>query len=110
MTDEETPEKKHADTANNVAVILAVGISASLFLVTAALLAAAWMRFSSGVGEGLSENGTQLLTGWGGGIIGVLGSYIGFTFGKKVNGEPFLPGAPPPKTPEPPPEPEPLGP
>ena len=107
----EDPEKKHRDTANTVAVILAIGISASLFLVTAALLAAAWMRFSSGVGEGLSENGTQLLTGWGGGIIGVLGSYIGFTFGKKVNGDSFLPGAPPPKPPKEPSSPtEPLGP
>jgi hypothetical protein len=29
----------------------------------------------------LSENATQVLTGWGGGIIGVLGSYIGYRVG-----------------------------
>ena len=29
----------------------------------------------------LSENAAQVLTGWGGGIIGVLGSYIGYRIG-----------------------------
>jgi len=29
----------------------------------------------------LSENATQVLTGWGGGIIGVVGSYIGYRVG-----------------------------
>lgn len=26
---------------------------------------------------------TQVLTGWGGGIIGVLGAYVGYSFSKK---------------------------
>ena len=29
----------------------------------------------------LSENATQVLTGWGGGMIGVIGSYIGYRVG-----------------------------
>ena len=29
----------------------------------------------------LSENATQVLTGWGGGIIGILGAYIGYRVG-----------------------------
>ena len=94
--EEPKPRKEMAEAAGKVAIILAVGISASLFLVTFALLAAAWMRFSSGVGEGLSENGTQLLTGWGGGMIGVLGSYLGYTLGKK-EGEKNGFGIPPPE-------------
>jgi len=84
-------KKEHSEAAGKVAVILAAGISISLILVTGALLAAAWMRFASGIGEGLSENGTQLLTGWGGGIVGVLGSYLGYTLGKKDAIKDFLP-------------------
>jgi hypothetical protein len=29
----------------------------------------------------LSENATQVLTGWGGGMVGVIGSYIGYRVG-----------------------------
>lgn len=31
--------------------------------------------------QALSENAAQVLTGWGGGIIGILGSYIGYRVG-----------------------------
>lgn len=65
--------------ASNVALVLAAGVVMALNVITAALLIAA---FHVDPPE-LSANGTQLLTGWGGGIIGVLGSYIGFTFGQK---------------------------
>lgn len=81
----------HRPTADMVAIILATGISVALIIVTAALLYAAFLRLGVDPDSGLSENGTQLLTGWGGGIIGVLGSFIGFTFGKKVNGDKPLP-------------------
>jgi hypothetical protein len=74
---------KDRPASERVAVILAIGISTSLNIVTAAMMYAAWTRITAGGTVGLSENGTQLLTGWGGGIIGVLGSYIGFTFGKR---------------------------
>jgi hypothetical protein len=62
--------------------------------------AQAQLRLGVDVNSGISENGTQLLTGWGGGIIGVLGSYIGFTFGKKSS-DPFLPDALPAPKPKP---------
>lgn len=86
MTDGEKeagPQKPRLGTSDIVAIILAAGIALALNIVTFALLYAAIIRLGINVNAGLSENGTQLLTGWGGGIIGVLGSYIGFTFGKR---------------------------
>lgn len=77
MSDEE-----RQTTAERVAVILAIGISMALNFVTLALVWAAYNRLGQS-GQGLSENGTQLLTGWGGGIIGVLGAYVGYSFGRK---------------------------
>jgi hypothetical protein len=79
-------------TSDTVAIILAASIGLALNAVTIAILWAAAYRLGVDVNSGISENGTQLLTGWGGGIIGVLGSYIGFTFGKKSS-DPFLPDA-----------------
>lgn len=72
----------HRSTAERVAIVLAVGITIALNLVTIALLWAAYTRIGT-PNPGLSENGTQLLTGWGGGIIGVLGAYVGYSFGRK---------------------------
>ena len=60
-----------------VAIILAVGMATALNAITFAVLYDA--IFSKG--PGLSENATQVLTGWGGGIIGVLGAYIGYRVG-----------------------------
>lgn len=68
-------------------VILAVGISLALNVVTVALLWAAWIRVSAGEVPGLSENGVQLLTGWGGGIISVLAGYVGYVVGRKTKPE-----------------------
>jgi hypothetical protein len=100
-------DERSRGTSDVVAIILAAGIALALNIVVVALLWAAVQRLGIDVNSGISENGTQLLTGWGGGIIGVLGSYIGFTFGKKSNGsDPFLPGAP---KPNPPPRPDPPG-
>lgn len=76
-------DKQHRPASDHVAIILASGIAISLILITVALLWVAVVRFTNGGNLGLSENGTQLLTGWGGGIIGVLGSYVGYTFGKR---------------------------
>jgi len=70
-------------TAEVVAIILAVGVATALNVVTVALLWAAYIRIGIDPDSGLSENGTQLLTGWGGGIIGVLGAFIGYSFGRK---------------------------
>jgi len=57
-----------------VAVILAVGIATAVNLITIAVLYDA--IFSQG--PGLSENATQVLTTAFGGIIGVLGAYVGY--------------------------------
>lgn len=65
-----------------VAVILAVGIATAVNLVTAGVLYDA--IFSQG--PGLSDNAVQLLTTAFGGIIGVLGAYIGFRAGTSAPG------------------------
>jgi hypothetical protein len=65
-----------------VAVLLAVGIATAVNVITAAVLYDA--IFSQG--PGLSDNATQLLTTAFGGIIGVLGSYVGFRAGQAANG------------------------
>jgi len=61
-----------------VAIVLAVGVATALNVIVAAVLYDA-IRSE---GPGLSENATQILTGWGGGIIGVLGAYVGYKAGK----------------------------
>lgn len=62
-----------------VAVILAIGISVALnFFAIGVIIDALW-----GVQPGLSENATQILTGWGGGIIGVIGALVGYKAGEQ---------------------------
>lgn len=64
-----------------IALTLAVGIAVALNMVTlAVLINAANSSVNSG---GLSENGTQVLTGWGGGIIGILGAVFGYRAGQQ---------------------------
>jgi predicted small secreted protein len=60
-----------------VAIILAVGIAVAINLITIAVLYDAIFSNESG----LSENATQVITTAFGGMIGVLGSYIGFRAG-----------------------------
>lgn len=64
-----------------VAVILAVGLATAINCLTFAVLYGAIFRTDS---AGLSENATQILTTAFGGIIGVLGSYIGFRAGQQT--------------------------
>lgn len=60
-----------------VAIILAVGVATGLNLITlAALIDAVWSS-----DPGLSENATQILTGAFGGVLGVLGAYVGYRAG-----------------------------
>lgn len=59
------------------AFILAIGLATAVNIVT---LAALWDAIRS-EGPGLSENATQILTTAFGGIVGVLGSYLGFKAG-----------------------------
>lgn len=67
-----------------VVVILAIGLATALNLIT---LASLWIAVhgKSDVTGGLSENATQVLTGVFGGIIGVLGSYMGFKAGEHAS-------------------------
>ena len=69
-----------------VALTLAAGIVVALTLITVGVVYDA----IASQGPGLSENATQILTGAFGGIIGVLGSYIGYRAGtdRRDNGEP----------------------
>jgi hypothetical protein len=63
-----------------VAIILAIGISVSLVLL---VVSAYLVRAVDGTQDALGANITEVLTGWGGGIIGVLGAYVGFSVGRR---------------------------
>lgn len=67
-----------------VAVILAVGVSTAMNIVTIAVLIDALLDD----GPGLSENATQILTGAFGGMLGVLGAYLGYRAGQTRPVEP----------------------
>jgi hypothetical protein len=91
---EEPKKSKHGgEAAGRVAIILAIGISLALNVITGALLWAAFIRLGIDPQSGLSDNGVQILLAWGGGIISVLAGYVGYVVGKKQNGN----GTPEPK-------------
>lgn len=79
MTEPDRPRR----VAEWVALIIAGGISLSLLVVTIGVVVVAVLP---GPPETLGENATQILTGWGGGMIGILGAFIGYAFGKRANG------------------------
>jgi len=62
-----------------IALVLAIGLVVALNIVTIAVLYDA--LFSDA--PGLSENATQILTGWGGGIVGILGAVFGYRSGEQ---------------------------
>lgn len=64
-----------------VAIILAVGICTAL---NGFVFAAIYDALTDPAHSGLSENATQILTGWGGGIIGILGTVFGIHLGAKT--------------------------
>ena len=69
---------------NTVAIILASSVSTSLVLVTTFALYVA--MHADAVDSARVIAVTQVLTGWGGGMLGVLGTYVGYTLGyKKAN-------------------------
>lgn len=70
----------HRHTSDWVALILAIGLATALNLITFAVLYDA-VRSDT---PGLSENATQILTGWGGGVIGILGAVFGYRAGSDV--------------------------
>jgi len=67
---------------NYVAITLAVGLATAVVLLTAGVLYDA----IASKGPGLSDNATQILTTAFGGIIGVLGTYLGAQIANGTNG------------------------
>lgn len=57
-----------------VAIILAIGLVGAFFVLTIAIL---WASITQDPSR-LSENATQILSAVFGGIIGILGSYLGY--------------------------------
>jgi hypothetical protein len=51
-----------------IVLVLAIGLAGALLIVTIGIF----------THTKLSENETQVLTGWGGGIVGIVGAYIGY--------------------------------
>lgn len=88
MTEPEPKPRRRIETSGVVAIILAVGITVALNVVTTTLLWAAVTRLGADVNAGLSDNGVQILLAWGGGIISVIAGYTGYVVGKKTNGTP----------------------
>jgi len=64
-----------------IAVLLAGGIALAFNVVTFAVLYDA----IASQGPGLSDNATQVLTGLGGGMIGVLGALVGYRAGSSAS-------------------------
>lgn len=62
-----------------IALVLAIGLCTALNVLVFAVTYDAIMS----QGPGLSENATQILTGWGGGIIGVIGALVGYQVGQR---------------------------
>lgn len=67
---------KLSASGGNVALVLAVSLGLAFNMFCFAVLYTAITSDTA-----LSENATQVLTGWGGGIIGILGAYIGYRVG-----------------------------
>jgi len=61
------------------ALVLAVGLVTALNVITAGIL---YEAITDPANAGISENATQILTGWGGGIIGILGAVFGYKAGQ----------------------------
>jgi hypothetical protein len=65
-----------------VATIIAIGLATALNLITFAAIYDA--LFSNAAG--LSDNAVNLLTGWGGGMVGIVGAYVGYKASRNDNG------------------------
>ena len=63
------------DARNWVAIILAIGLSTAINAITIAVL---WTALRAPDGVDLSENATQILTTAFTGLVGILGSYVGY--------------------------------
>lgn len=73
-----------------VVLVIAVALGTAFNMVTFAVL---WDGLFSNE-AGLSDNAAQVLTGWGGGIIGILGTYVGYRVSQADEGESDSDGEP----------------
>lgn len=73
-----TPTPRRRRGSMVVALVLAIGICTALNVLTIGVLVDALFSVS----PGLSENATQILTGWGGGVLSVIGAAIGYQMGE----------------------------
>jgi hypothetical protein len=71
----------HAKSRDNVALILTLSLGLCLLLVT---IAVSWVAISGD--RELGEAGSRLIAVLLGGLLGILGSYLGFHTGNKKNG------------------------
>jgi sulfite exporter TauE/SafE len=60
-----------------IALVLAIGLATALNMLCFGVV---WDAVRSDT-PGISENATQILTGWGGGVIGILGAVFGYRAG-----------------------------
>jgi hypothetical protein len=65
-----------------VAIVIAAGFALGFNLFCFAVLYDAVTNDAP-----LSENATQVLTGWGGGMVGLLGGFMGYRVGRTSNGK-----------------------
>lgn len=75
---------RHRHSVDIAIIILAVGFAFSLLIVTVAVF---YDSVVSPASAGLSDNATLVLTGWGGGVVGILGGYVGYKANGKSSGQ-----------------------
>lgn len=70
-------------TTDIVAMILSIsmGLALNIFIITAAVEA---INGPASLPIGLTDNATQILGSWGGGIISVIGALVGVRIGQKL--------------------------
>ena len=75
--------KRKWTTTDIVAIILSlsIGVALNIFIIMAGIEAYA---NSITLPIGLSDNATQILGAWGGGIISVIGALVGVRIGRKL--------------------------
>ena len=76
---------------DTIALVLAVGLCTALNLLCFGVL---WDALRSDT-PGISENATQILTGWGGGVIGILGAVFGYRAGAATGSGTYAEPEPP---------------
>jgi len=79
--------RRRARSGVAVAVILAVAMGTAINLFVIGVVLDSLLTYSNDGstpgGDAFSENAIQVLTGWGGGIIGVIGALVGYKVGER---------------------------